>query len=37
MLNKSDEYADNDYIQQIFEKKKYIINSIKDYLENYKN
>ena len=37
ILNKFDEYADNDYIQQISEKKKYIINSIKDYLENYKN
>ena len=37
ILNKFDEYADNDYIQQISKKKKYIINSIKDYLENYKN
>ena len=37
ILNKLEEYADNDYIQKISEKKKYIINSIRDYLENYKN
>ncbi len=37
LLNKFDEIVDNDYIQKISEQKKYIINSIKDYLENYKN
>ena len=37
ILNKFNEYTDNDYIQKISKEKKYIINSIKDYLENYKN
>ena len=37
LLNKFDEFADNDYIKKISDEKKYIIKSIKDYLENYKN
>ena len=37
LLTKFDESINNDYIQSISEEKKYIINSIKDYLENYKN
>ena len=37
LLTKFDECTNNVYIQKISEEKKYIIKSIKDYLENYKN
>ena len=36
LLNKFDEPISNEIIQKICEQKKYVIKSIKDYLENYK-